>query len=292
MKWRVRLLAALTVCGLLTACGGRTSSGKNRERTPVTVLTLEPATNEVSSAPEEPWRTAYKNFLADLCAREAAVRNIDRPDYDPNSYPAEVGVLSNSYALYDIDKDTVPEMLLRFGDCEAAYHTQIYTFRDDRVVLAGDVPSGHCSFYTWPDENAVALNWGHMGGHLVEKLSLVDGTLAQETVFEETWADPDVDYTDMADIVPGSLYLWESRTTLGLQWQMETGTVPVEPLPLPVDDHGRKRTATPDISASEKAWAAVDAVLSGEASLIGVSADGFGRDTGEMTLAAYWLPEA
>ena len=78
------------------------------------------------------------------------MRNIDRPDYDPNSYPAEVGVLSNSYALYDIDKDTVPEMLLRFGDCEAAYHKQIYTFRDGRVVLAGDVPSGHCSFIPGP----------------------------------------------------------------------------------------------------------------------------------------------
>lgn len=181
MKWRVRLLAALTVCGLLAGCGGRTSSGKDGEGSSVTVLIPELETNEVSSAPEEPWRTDYKNFLTDLCAREAAVRNINRPDYDPNSYPAEVGALSDSYALYGIDKDSVPEMLLRFGDCKAAYHTQIYTFRDGRVVLAGDVPSGHSSFYTWPDENAVALNWGHMGGHLVEKLSLVDGMLAQET---------------------------------------------------------------------------------------------------------------
>lgn len=59
----------------------------------------------------------------------------------------------------------------------------------------------------------------------------------------------------MADTVPGSLYLWETRTTLGVQWQMETGTVPVELLTPPIDDYGRERTATPDISASEKAWA-------------------------------------
>ena len=54
MKWRVRLLAALTVCGLLAGCGGRTSSGKDGEGTPVTVLIPEPETNEVSSASEEP----------------------------------------------------------------------------------------------------------------------------------------------------------------------------------------------------------------------------------------------
>ena len=45
--------------------------------------------------------------------------------------------VSSGYALYDIDKDGVPELLVRFGDCEAADHTKIYTFRDGEMALAG-----------------------------------------------------------------------------------------------------------------------------------------------------------
>ena len=289
LMWGGRVLAVAAICGLMAGCGGRTSPEADREGTPVTVLTGEPT--ETSAAPEEPWRTGYKDFLTELCAEEAAVRDTDRPDYDPNAYLYEVGALSSGYVLYDIDKDGVPELLVRFGDCEAAYHTKIYTFRDGEMVLAGDLPTGHTSFYTWPGENAIALNWGHMGGHFTEKLSFVNGILEQKTVFEENLTDPDAEYTDMADIVPGSLYLWESRTTLGLRWQTtETGTVPVEPLILPIDDYGRQRTAEPDAAASETARAAIEAVLAGERPLIGVSADGFGGDTGEMGLADYLAP--
>ena len=271
-KRNVQLLAALAVCGLLAGCApaGTTSDAPAAEQTKA-----------------EPWRSAYKAFLTELCTQEAAVRDTDRPDYDPNAYPGEVGALSSGYALYDIDKDGVPELLVRFGDCEAADHTKIYTFRDGEMALAGDLPSGHTSFYTSPGENAMVWNWGHMGAHYVEELRLADGVLEQETVFEETLTDPDAEYTDMTDIVPGSRYLWEARTTLGLWMQEETGTVPVEPLTLPIDDYGRQRTAE---TASETARAAIEAVLAGERPLVGVSADGFGGDTGEMALGDYLAP--
>ena len=239
-KRNVQLLAALAVCGLLAGCApaGTTSDAPAAEQTKA-----------------EPWRSAYKAFLSELCTQEAAVRDTDRPDYDPNAYPGEVGALSSGYALYDIDKDGVPELLVRFGDCEAADHTKIYTFRDGEMALAGDLPSGHTSFYTSPGENAMVWNWGHMGAHYVEELRLADGVLEQETVFEETLTDPDAEYTDMTDIVPGSRYLWEARTTLGLWMQEETGTVPVEPLTLPIDDYGRQRTAeTASETPSRRCW--------------------------------------
>lgn len=217
------------------------------------------------------------------------MRDTNRPAYDPNAYLWEVGTLSSGYVLYDIDKDGVPELLVRFGDCEAAYRTQIYTFRDGEMVLAGDLSSGHTSFYTCPGENAVALVWGHMGAHYVEKLCLTDGTMEQETVFEETLTEPDAEYTDMADIVPGSRYLMEARTTLGIFQQTATA-VPVEPLTLPIDDYDRRQAAEPDPAGSAAAQAAIEAVLAGERPLVGVSTDGFGGDTGELALADYLAP--
>ena len=282
-KW---MGAALALCLLLTSCGGDRPQAKE----PSGQVT-EPQAEEPTILAGDDWREAYKTFLKVLCGEEAAVRSIDRPDYDPNAYPNEIGNQSDEYVLYDIDKDSVPELLIRFGKAEAAYHTKVYTCRDGEAVLVGEFPSSHASLYSWPGENAVAYNWSHMGGHFVDKISLVDGVLVQENVFEETWTDPDTDFTDMADIVPGSLYLRGARTTLGLTFLEEFDSKADRPLTLPVDDYGRERTRQePDPARDMAAREAIAAVLEDGAELLGVSADGFGGDTGAMTLEQYLAP--
>lgn len=279
---------ALTMCLLLTGCGG-----EETERPPV--MEESPAQEEdQAETPAEPaddWRTAYKQFLEDLCRKEAAVRNIDRPDYDPNVYPGEIGNQSDEYVLYDVDKDGTPELFVRYGKCEAAYRTKVYTYREGTVAELGEFISGHGSLYTWPGENGVAYNWSHMGGHIVEKISLVDGALVQENVFEETWTDPDMDYTDMADIVPGSLYLRGARTTLGLIFPEEAGSDADTPLTLPIDDYGRERTRRKlDPARNEAARKTIMEVVQSGGMFYAVSADGFGGDAGETSLADYLQP--
>ena len=280
---------ALTMCLLLTGCGG-----EKTERLPVeepSAKEMEPQTKAPAASAADDWRTAYKQFLTDLCRKEAAVRNIDRPDYDPNVYPGEIGNQSDEYVLYDVDKDGTPELFVRYGKCEAAYRTKVYTYREGTVAELGEFISGHGSLYTWPGENGVAYNWSHMGGHVVEKISLVDGALVQENVFEEKWTDPDMDYTDMADIVPGSLYLRGARTTLELIFLEEAGSDADTPLTLPIDDYGRERTRRKlDPARNEAAREAITAVLKDSAELCGVSADGFGGESGTMTLKQYLAP--
>lgn len=283
-KW---MGAALALCLLLTACGGETAQMPEQEKN--TVPAEEPAqTQEQPEMPKEPvyadWQVAYADFLEELAERVKVLRDTDRPDYDPNTVDLEVGEASGTYVLYDIDKDGVPELLLRYGLGEAGYHTTVYGYRDGAVAELGDVATGHTSLYTWPGENAVAYNWGHMGGHFVDKLSIVDGTLEETKFFEEdNFNDPEKPYTSMSDIAPGSVYLRETRTLAELP---ELGA-----LTLPVYDYGRDRALEEiDPERDSAAQAAIENVLENGGEFYGVSADGFGGDTGWTTLEAYLQP--
>lgn len=287
-KW---MGAALAICLLLTACGAETAQAPEEENLTVpeeAQAQEQPDAPGEIEAPEETvyadWQVAYAAFLEELAEQVKALRDTDRPDYDPNTVDLEIGEVSGTYVLYDVDKDGVPELLLQYGLGEAGYHTTFYGYRDGAVTEIGDVPTGHTSLYTWPDENAVAYNWGHMGGHFVDKISIVDGKLEETKFFEEdTFDDPEKPYTPMADIVPGSMYLRETRTLAELP---ELGA-----LTLPVYDYGRDRTPVeidPEQNAAAKA--AIENVLEDGGEFYGVTADGFGGDTGWTTLQAYLQP--
>ena len=286
-KW---MGAALALCLLLTACGGETV--QTPEQGGTTVPEEEAQTPETSAEPEksetpkEPeyadWQVAYAAFLGGLAEQVKVLRDSTRPDYDPNTVELEIGEISGTYVLYDIDKDGVPELLLRYGLGEAGYHTTVYGYMDGTVSELGDVPTGHTSLYTWPGENAVAYNWGHMGGHFVDQLSIVDGALEETKFFEEdNFNDPEKPYTSMSDIVPGSTYLRETRTLAELP---ELGG-----LTLPIYDYGRER-AELDPERDEEARQAIGTALKDGGAFYGVTADGFGGDTGWTTLKDYLQP--
>lgn len=281
IKW---LGAALVLCLLLTACGGETIQTPEREENEVPEEQT-PEKPEALKGPEyTDWQVAYAAFLEELAEQVKALRDTDRPDYDPNTVELEIGEASGTYVLYDIDKDGVPELLLRYGLGEAGYHTTVYGYRDGAVAEIGDISTGHTSLYTWPGENAVAYNWGHMGGHFVDKISIVDGKLEETKFFEEsTFNDPEKEYTSMADIVPGSVYLRETRTLTELP--------ELTALTLPIYDYGRERTeAELDPERDEAARKVIETVLEDGGAFYGVTADGFGGDTGWTTLQAYLQP--
>ncbi|MBQ6372845.1 MAG: hypothetical protein IJJ22_06970, partial [Oscillospiraceae bacterium] len=63
------------------------------------------------------WESAYASILNEKWAQIMAAEEAD-PDY----------LGECTYTLYDIDKDQVPELILKLGTCEADYHGEIYTF--------------------------------------------------------------------------------------------------------------------------------------------------------------------
>ena len=217
-----------------------------------------------------PWQAAYIAFMEQLCADEAPIRGTGSE---------EEGMLSDTYGLYDIDKDGVPELFIRFGNCEAAYVAEVYTYRDLDVVNIGEFGFGHSGLYSWPGENAVVLEGGHMGYHWMSKLSVQDGELvtAVEDLFYEDINGTDNDYTSVDEIVPGSKSIGECRTALYLPG--------VTPLTLPIYEYGHG--AYPTGHSSKDARQAIAEALIGERNLYGVSGDGFYGDTGWMSFEEY-----
>ncbi|MBR5470764.1 MAG: hypothetical protein IKU81_01440 [Oscillibacter sp.] len=282
-------LLAVTVCLLLSGCGGVKPPVEQETVPPVgEVQSSEPPVVEVIPPVEElpeqtetaGWQEAYAAFLEEKAGEVERLRDFERPDYDPNSVQSEIDAVSGSYTLYDIDKDGTPELLFR---CQFGWYTEFYAYRNGQVLLLGGTPSKDAGFYAWPGENAVAYNWGRMGGHFVDRISIVDGALVQETYFEEGMQAPVEEYAPMEEIVPGSSYLWENRTFMEMP--------ALQALTLPVYDYGKDRTEQPiDPVRSAQAREKIEEALSGFGAFYGVSADGFGGDTGWIGLNDYLAP--
>lgn len=281
---------ALAACLLLVGCGaedrkelaGELPQEEPMEQTQWPAVETIPPVEELPVTPDyADWQMAYAALLEEQAAQLAYLRNVDRPDYDPNTVYGEMEEVSGTYTLYDVDKNGTPELLVSYGSSTAARHTTFYSFVDGALVELGDRHSGAGSFYHWPEENAVAFNWAKMGGHTVTKLRIVDGKLAEEPVFEEyVSAAP---YTEMEEIVPGSVSLRENRTYIELP--------AVSALTLPVFHYGKDRTPQPidperDAPANEK----IEEALNGGA-FYAVSADGFGGDVGWTNLEDYLAPD-
>ncbi len=228
-----------------------------------------------------PWQLAYLSLLRDIGKREAPVRLAQA---DGSADGDAIASLSYSYCLYDVDKDAIPEILIRFGQCEADFHTQVYTCRSDSAIFVGDFSSGESGLYTYPSENAVLLDFGHMGYSYMDKISIIDSALVTREIYtEDTSENSDSDYTEPDKIVPGAVYLHEFRTTLNLP--------EYTPLTLPIYDYNSASSSgnTASADADKKAIAEV---LAGNRKLYGVSGDGFGGDTGWMSFSDYCQPGA
>jgi len=227
----------------------------------------------------KPWQLAYVTLLRQIISDETPVRIAHSEERFNDNDPQ----LSDSYHLYDIDKDGIPEIFIEYGDCEAAYYTKVYTYKNETVILVGDYHSGHSCLYTWPEENAALYVWGHMGYAEMNKISIADGELAFKSVLKEDISEnPDAGYTEADTIVPGSVYLADNRTILNLPQYT--------PLLLPIYNYFP--TASPSTTIGNRDNKAIQEVLAGNRKLYGVSGDGFGGDTGYMSFKDYCQPGA
>lgn len=243
-----------------------------------------------------PWQEAYLEFLTGLREEELAVELAyaaqEREDRDPEEdgrlWEAVAG-LSDSYSLYDVDKDGVPELFITFGDCEAAYHTKCYTFRDGEVACAGDFPSGHSVLYSYPGKNAALSFYGQMGCEELDEFSLADGEITEWTLLHR---DMDVEtYTAPEEIVPGAQAVESFRTRVDWVrfWSPGgTGALAGRALLLPVCDY--EDGPAPTGSDSEQAREAVLAALRGDAPVFGAPGSGVYGGTGLVSWAEYVRP--
>lgn len=142
------------------------------------------------------WQLAYKKLLEDT------VIDINDPEY--------AKYMTQSYGLYDIDGNGIPELFLKEGTCEADYMFSIFTFNEGELKLVGEnLPGGHTLYYTYPDKNGFIYQNAHMGYSYVGLCYLVNDEIIFDSkpVFEEDISakletDVDAFYTDVSEIVP------------------------------------------------------------------------------------------
>lgn len=279
---------------------------------------LETETPEPSERPDfdaplpdrdyQPWQEGYMEFLTNLLRIEndaslevtaydglavderGIVAEFSIYDEPPRPLSYVMSMMSETYSLYDVDKDGVPELFVRYGDCEAVYTTQCYAYRDGQVVCIGEFRSGHSSLYTHPDKCAVLRAAGHMGYAETYEYPMENGVLTEE---REIFSEEDVrDYTPMEEIVPGAEYIEYFYTWRGTQDDSYfTEKAPYslgKALQLPIADWQAGPAATGD--SSERARTAILAALSGETEVYGVSGNHCYGDIGPVAWEDYLGP--
>ncbi|MCR5282840.1 MAG: hypothetical protein K6E18_05670 [Lachnospiraceae bacterium] len=75
------------------------------------------------------------------------------------------------YYLADLDRDRSPELLIKYGTCEADVRTFIYTYKSGKAKLVTTMYSSHTGYYAYPGKGVV-LVWAHMGSCGVSVLSM------------------------------------------------------------------------------------------------------------------------
>lgn len=181
----------------LPGCAWTPQETPTPTETPATEVTLTP---EPTPVPEleldlEPWQAAYLELLAGYETRRA-------------EYSADAQELyMERYALYDIDKDGIPELFLIHGLADddsgtrgtgdAWFSCDLYTAQNGKFVDLKPNPEDNSSFwfgslYSWPGENAVLYGEGKS----FRKVSIIDGKrvdgpnlpLPEDTPYEQITA--------------------------------------------------------------------------------------------------------
>lgn len=162
--------------------------------------------NDVYGFAAGSWQAAYLDFLTEqIVFKTEMYDSEDIFDMD-EEYP-------NGYYIYDIMGDKTPELIIKYGSCEADYTDKVYRLAENgEVEFVADIWSGHSAFYTNPD-GGIIRNVAHMGEAMMETIKFKGDELKCETIFEESGYDKngnwneDFEYTDVEDVVDGAEYI-------------------------------------------------------------------------------------
>ena len=67
------------------------------------------------------------------------------------------------YTICDIEKDGIPELIIRTGNYEAEYSYSFYRYNDSKVEELGEMSGGHTSLYKMNGQKYIMAVYAHMG---------------------------------------------------------------------------------------------------------------------------------
>lgn len=278
----------------------------------------------------QPWQTAYMEFLTGLLRAEQG--NLDAffqhgPYFDPSEErpDGEAGYVglavddrgicymnagrqlsmtevmemgSETYSLYDVDRDGVPELFVSYG----GWIAQCYTYRDGQIVCIGEFDMKDSGLYSHPEKDAVLLHGGRMGYYELYEYPMEDGRLGEaREIFSEGPVDA---WTEAEEIVPGAEPIPYFYTWLGIYQRNYASYAPESEYLVDDQIHASAGKALllpicdwydgPAVTGGDlgQARTAILAALDGEAQIYGASGDHFYGDVGWTTWEEYIQPGA
>jgi len=88
------------------------------------------------------------------------------------------------YALCDIDRNGIPELIIKTGVCEADYMYEIYTISGNSAIRCGEIAGGHTILSYGIDSKGLVCYEAHMGSYTVVLLTLDGMTLNAKEITE------------------------------------------------------------------------------------------------------------
>ena len=211
-----RIIALTCFASLLLAGCGKTGNSSSSSESGST--TTEPVSTTAASAEdttaaeitttEAASTTDESKTEADTTKEpDGMVSAGGRMDMYPAVYQAEVkrvfdetaaennGMASIEYALRDLDVDGIPELILKYGTCEADFRIHIYRFDEEcELQDLGVFGGGHTSFCYDENTGNFVLLWGHMGSASIMYNVWENGTLKQTDHYDFTLDEQNPSY--------------------------------------------------------------------------------------------------
>lgn len=141
-----------------------------------------------SSELSEDWKRCYIEKVSEEFSNKNIVASSEAP---------------YSYTIDDMDKDGIPELFIKYGDCEAAYHFILYRYNNGNVEQVESGGFGHSSLYSIPGKGFLTY-WAHMGGYSITKANYDGGSVTYE---ELNAGGEEYQYPDAEDYEPGAVAL-------------------------------------------------------------------------------------
>ncbi|MBR0512110.1 MAG: hypothetical protein IJJ81_06040 [Ruminococcus sp.] len=211
-----RIIALTCFASLLLAGCGKTGNSSSSSESGST--TTEPVSTTAASAEDttaaEITTTEAASTTDESKAEADTTKEPDgmvsaggRMDMYPAVYQAEVkrvfdetaaennGMASIEYALRDLDVDGIPELILKYGTCEADFRIHIYRFDEEcELQDLGVFGGGHTSFCYDENTGNFVLLWGHMGSASIMYNVWENGTLKQTDHYDFTLDEQNPSY--------------------------------------------------------------------------------------------------
>ena len=135
-----------------------------------------------------------RNMTYDLyCTRTLPIRNAYRDVLVDYAFANLSDYEKPKYFIYDINKDKIPELIIKTGTCEADYQYHYYTFSNSFAVLLGQYSAMRSSLYQNPNNNGIIRIGGAQGYGSISLIELTNGALSDRIIKEGPIEDLDLD---------------------------------------------------------------------------------------------------